>query len=81
MICRAAFTAPTHQRTNAPSSIGQAGTHGSIRATNQSVLAPADLLLRRAGVERASEIVQEAQRVRTAKRVIDLTQLIAIRVF
>lgn len=67
--------------TNAPSSIGKAVSHGSIRATNESVLALAELLLRRTGVERAPELVQEAQRDRTAKRVIDLPQLVRIRVY
>ncbi len=67
--------------TNAPASIGKAVSHGSIRATNESVLALAELLLRRTGVDRAAEVVQEAQRDRTTKRVIDLPQLVPIRVY
>jgi lipoprotein-anchoring transpeptidase ErfK/SrfK len=67
--------------TNAPSSIGKAVSHGSIRATNESVLSLAELLMQRTGVERASELVQEAQRERTIKRVIDLPQLVPIRVY
>ncbi len=67
--------------TNAPASIGKAVSHGSIRATNESVLSMAELLLRRTGVERAAELVQEAQRDRTTKRVIDLPQLVTIRVY
>ena len=67
--------------TNAPSSIGKAVSHGSIRATNQAVLALAELLMQRTGVGSASEIVQSAQRARTVKRVVDLPQLVPIRVF
>jgi lipoprotein-anchoring transpeptidase ErfK/SrfK len=67
--------------TNAPTSIGKAVSHGSIRATNASVLALAELLLQRTGVERAPQLVQEAQRDRSTKRVIDLPQLVPIRVF
>jgi hypothetical protein len=67
--------------TNAPASIGKAVSHGSIRARNESVLALAELLLQRTGVQRADSIVQEAQRDRTTKRVIDLPQLVPIRVF
>lgn len=67
--------------TNAPSSIGKAVSHGSIRATNESVLALAALLLQQTGVERASAIVQESQEDRRTKRVIDLPQLVPIRVY
>lgn len=67
--------------TNAPASIGKAVSHGSIRATNESVLALAELLLQRTGVERAPQLVQEAQQDRSTKRVIDLPQLVPIRVF
>jgi lipoprotein-anchoring transpeptidase ErfK/SrfK len=67
--------------TNEPKSIGKAVSHGSVRATNDAVLALAELLLRRTGVERAPELVREAQRDRTVKRVIDLPQLVPIRVF
>ena len=67
--------------TNAPSSIGKAVSHGSIRATNEAALAMAELLLQRTGVERAAEIMQEAKRDRKTKRVIDLPQLVPIRVF
>ncbi len=67
--------------TNAPSSIGKAVSHGSVRATNESVLALATLLLERTGVERAAALVQEAQQDRSTKRVIDLPQLVPIRVF
>jgi lipoprotein-anchoring transpeptidase ErfK/SrfK len=67
--------------TNAPSSIGKAVSHGSIRATNESVLALATLLLRRTGVDNAEALIQEAQRDRTVKRIIDLPQLVPIRVF
>ena len=67
--------------TNAPSSIGKAVSHGSIRATNEAVLGMAQLLLERTGVEGATEIMQEAKRDRKTKRVIDLPQLVPIRVF
>ena len=67
--------------TNAPSSIGKAVTHGSIRATNDAVLAMAQLLLERTGVEGAGELVAEAKRDRTTKRVIDLPRLVPIRVY
>lgn len=67
--------------TNAPASIGKAVSHGSIRATNESVLALAELLMQRTGVERAHELVEEAKRDRTTKRVIDLPMLVPIRVF
>ncbi len=67
--------------TNAPASIGKAVSHGSIRATNEAVLSMAELLMRRAGVENAAELVQEAQRDRTVKRIIDLPQLVPIRVY
>lgn len=67
--------------TNNPSSIGKAVSHGSIRASNENVLALAELLMRRTGVERASEIVAEAQRERTTKKIVDLPQLVPIRVY
>ena len=67
--------------TNAPASIGKAGSHGSIRTTNEAVLALAELLLVRTGVERATQRVQQAQRERTVKQVIDLPQLVPIRVY
>lgn len=67
--------------TNVPSSIGKAVSHGSIRAKNDAVLALAELLMQRTGVENATEIVQTAQRERTVKRVVDLPQLVPIRVF
>ncbi len=67
--------------TNAPSSIGKAVSHGSIRATNETVLALARLLLQRAGVDGVSELVQDAQQDRSTKRVIDLPQLVPIRVY
>ncbi len=50
--------------TNAPATIGKAVSHGSIRATNATVLALAELLLTRTGVEQATVVVQEAQRDR-----------------
>ena len=50
-------------------------------ALAEAVLALAELLLQRTGVERAAEIVQEAQSDRKTKRVIDLPQLVPIRVF
>jgi lipoprotein-anchoring transpeptidase ErfK/SrfK len=67
--------------TNAPSSIGKAVSHGSVRATNEAVLALAELLMQRTGVDSASQIVQSAQRERTIKRIVDLPQLVPIRVF
>ncbi len=67
--------------TNAPASIGKAVSHGSIRATNEAVLMMAELLLRRTGVERAAAFIEEAQRDRTVKRIIDLPQLVPIRVY
>jgi hypothetical protein len=67
--------------TNAPASIGKAVSHGSIRATNDAVLAMAELLMRRSGVENAAALVQEARRDRTVKRIIDLPQLVPIRVY
>jgi lipoprotein-anchoring transpeptidase ErfK/SrfK len=67
--------------TNAPSSIGKAVSHGSIRATNETVLALARLLLQRTGVDGVSELVQDAQQDRSTKRVIDLPQLVPIRVY
>ncbi len=67
--------------TNAPASIGQAVSHGSIRALNEVVVALAELLMQQTGVERASALVQEAQRDRTVKRVVDLPQLVPIRVY
>lgn len=67
--------------TNAPESIGQAVSHGSIRATNESVLALAELLMRGTGVERAAELVSASQRERTTKRVVNLPHLVPIRVY
>jgi len=67
--------------TNAPSSIGKAVSHGSVRATNDAVLSLAGLLMQRTGVANASEILQSAQRERTMKRIVDLPQLVPIRVF
>lgn len=45
------------------------------------MLALAELLLTRTGVEQATVVVQEAQRDRRTKRVVDLPQLVPIRVF
>jgi lipoprotein-anchoring transpeptidase ErfK/SrfK len=67
--------------TIAPASIGKAVSHGSIRATNEAVLAMAELLMTRTGVEGARARVESAQRDRTTKQVIDLPQLVPIRVF
>lgn len=67
--------------TIAPASIGKAVSHGSIRARNEAVLAMAELLMQRTGVEGASALVQTAQQDRTTKHVINLPQLVPIRVF
>lgn len=67
--------------TNAPKSIGKAVSHGSVRATNASITALAALLLERTGVEQSPSIMQEAQRNRTIKRVIDLPRHVPIRVY
>lgn len=67
--------------TNAPASIGKAVSHGSIRATNTSVLSLAELLMQRTGVERTAEVLQSAQRDSSRKRVVDLPRLVPIRVY
>ena len=53
----------------------------SVRATNETVPALAAPLPQRTGVERAPELVQATQRDRAIERVIDLPQLVPMRVF
>ncbi len=67
--------------TNAPASIGKAVSHGSVRATNESVLSMAQLLMEYTGVDGAAQLVQAAQSERTIKRVVDLPRHVPIRVF
>jgi lipoprotein-anchoring transpeptidase ErfK/SrfK len=67
--------------TNDPSSIGKAVSHGSIRATNEAVIALATLLMEHTQVEGTAEIVERARRERTVKQIVNLPQLVPIRVY
>jgi lipoprotein-anchoring transpeptidase ErfK/SrfK len=67
--------------TNDPSSIGKAVSHGSIRATNEAVIALATLLMEHTRVEGTAALVERARRERTVKQVVNLPQLVPIRVY
>jgi len=67
--------------TNAPSSIGKAISHGSIRVTNQVGLKVAKQLLESAGVGKDSAWYKEAAQNRSVKQIVDLPGGVPIRVF
>lgn len=67
--------------TNEPSSIGKAVSHGSIRVTNAVAKQLARQLMEFTGVVRDSAWFAETQRNRSVKQVVDLPQLVPIRVF
>lgn len=67
--------------TNDPASIGKAVSHGSIRVTNTSAIALAELLLQRTGVDDVRGRLERARRDSTEKQIIDLPMTVPIRVF
>lgn len=67
--------------TNAPSSIGTATSHGSIRVTNAVGLEVAKQLLESAGVGKDSAWYRDASQKRSAKQIVDLPGGVPIRVF
>src|SRR5688500_487433 len=67
--------------TNAPSSIGKAVSHGSIRVTNQVGIALGKQLIESAGVAKDSAFYRDAQQNRSTKQVVDLPGGVPIRVF
>lgn len=67
--------------TNAPESIGKAVSHGSIRVANDVALALAHLLIERTGAGDAPALLASAKRDSTQKIVLDLPQLVPIRVY
>ena len=67
--------------TNAPSSIGKAISHGSIRVTNQVGLKVAKQLLESAGVGKDSAWYKEAAQNRSVKQIVDLPGGVPISVF
>jgi lipoprotein-anchoring transpeptidase ErfK/SrfK len=67
--------------TNDPSSVGKAVSHGSIRVTNASAIALAELLLAQTGVDDVRGRLDRARRDSTEKQIIDLPKAVPIRVF
>ena len=67
--------------TNAPSSIGTATSHGSIRVTNAVGLEVAKQLLESAGVGKDSAWYRDASQKRSVKQIVDLPGGVPIRVF
>ncbi|MFL5582444.1 MAG: L,D-transpeptidase [Gemmatimonadaceae bacterium] len=67
--------------TNAPSSIGTATSHGSIRMRNEDILSLARDVMRAGGAQRDSAFFRQTEQHRTEKQVVDLARPIPIRVF
>jgi lipoprotein-anchoring transpeptidase ErfK/SrfK len=66
--------------TNNPSSIGKAVSHGSLRVTNTDALSLSRLVMERTGVPDVPAKMEQAQRERTTKQIIELPQVVPIRV-
>ena len=67
--------------TNAPSSIGTATSHGSIRMRNEEILRLAREVLQAGGSPRDEAWVRQAEQNRTEKQIVDLPRPVRIRVF
>lgn len=67
--------------TNDPASVGKPVSHGSIRMTNEVVKQLARQLMEATGAGKDEAWYQEAQTNRTEKRIVDLPQLVPIRVY
>jgi lipoprotein-anchoring transpeptidase ErfK/SrfK len=67
--------------TNAPSSIGKAVSHGSIRMTNESIVQLAKQVMEAAGAGKDESWYAERQQNRRQKQVVDLPRPVPIRVY
>jgi lipoprotein-anchoring transpeptidase ErfK/SrfK len=67
--------------TNVPSSIGKAVSHGSIRMTNDVIVALAREVLAAGGAPKDDAWFQAAQANKTEKQIVDLPNPVPIRVF
>ena len=66
--------------TNAPSSIGKAVSHGSIRMTNESIVELAKQVMDAAGAGKDESWYAQTQQNRRQKQVVDLPRPVPIRV-
>ena len=67
--------------TNAPSSIGKAVSHGSIRMANDEIVALAREVLAAGGAAKDDAWIKAAQTNRTEKQIVDLPRPVPIKVF
>lgn len=67
--------------TNAPSSIGKAVSHGSIRLPNEVIVELAKDVMEAAGAGKDESWYRQAQQNRREKRVVDLPKPVPIRVY
>jgi len=67
--------------TNAPSSIGQAVSHGSIRMTNETIVQLAKQVMEAAGAGKDESWYAQTQQNRSQKQVVDLPRPVPIRVY
>ncbi|HYW30079.1 MAG TPA: L,D-transpeptidase [Gemmatimonas sp.] len=67
--------------TNDPTSIGKAVSHGSIRVKNEVAMTLARLLMEETGVVKDEAWYTAARTDRKTKQIVDLPQLVPIRVF
>ena len=67
--------------TNAPSSIGKAVSHGSIRLPNEVIVALAKDVMEAGGAAKDESWYQQAQQNRRQKQVVDLPKPVPIRVY
>jgi lipoprotein-anchoring transpeptidase ErfK/SrfK len=66
--------------TNAPSSVGQAVSHGSIRMTNESIVQLAKQVMEAGGAGKDESWYTQTQQNRRQKQVVDLPRPVPIRV-
>ena len=67
--------------TNAPSSIGKAVSHGSIRMTNETIVQLAKQVMEAGGAGKDESWYTQAQQNRREKQVVDLPRPVPIRVY
>jgi lipoprotein-anchoring transpeptidase ErfK/SrfK len=67
--------------TNAPSSIGKAVSHGSIRMTNDAIVQLAKQVMEAAGAAKDESWYAQTQQNRKQKQVVDLPRPVPIRVY
>jgi lipoprotein-anchoring transpeptidase ErfK/SrfK len=67
--------------TNAPSSIGKAVSHGSIRMTNDAIVQLAKQVMEAAGAAKDESWFAQTQQNRKQKQVVDLPRPVPIRVY